>query len=124
MRQEAIVQVPLYIGGKFVNSVNGKTFENRNPATNQLLGHIAEAFAEDVDRAAQAARGAFERGTWSRMPSSERARILRQIADVMEQHKDELARLESTDTGKPIREALAGDIPRAIHYFRIFADYI
>src|SRR5215467_12250417 len=114
MRQEAIVQVPLYIDGNFVNAVNGKTFENRNPATNQLLGHIAEASAEDVDRAAQAARAAFEKGSWSRMPASERARILRQIADVMEKHKDELANLETLDTGKPIREAQAGDIPRAI----------
>ncbi len=124
MRQEAIVQVPLYIGGKFVSAANNKTFENRNPATNQLLAHIAEASAEDVDRAARAARDAFERGLWSRMPAVERARILRQIADVMEKHKDELARLESMDTGKPIREAQAGDIPRAIYYIRLFADYV
>jgi aminomuconate-semialdehyde/2-hydroxymuconate-6-semialdehyde dehydrogenase len=124
MRQEAIVQVPLYIGGKFVPASGGRTFENRNPATDQLLAHIAEASLEDVDRAARAAREAFEKGLWSAAGVAERARVLRQIADLMEAHKDELARLESLDTGKPVREAAGGDIPRAIGYFRVFADYI
>jgi len=124
MRTETIIKVPLFIGGKFVESANGKTFENCNPATNEVIAYVAEASAEDVDRAARAARAAFESGVWSNLPAGEKSRTLRQIADVLEAHKDELARLESIDTGKPIREALAGDIPRAIGYFRIFADYI
>jgi aminomuconate-semialdehyde/2-hydroxymuconate-6-semialdehyde dehydrogenase len=116
--------IGLFIGGKFVNASSGKTFENLNPATGEVIAHIAEASAEDVQRAASAARTAFESGAWSRLPAAERARTLRQIADVLELHKEELARLESIDTGKPIREALAADIPRAIVYFRIFADYL
>jgi aminomuconate-semialdehyde/2-hydroxymuconate-6-semialdehyde dehydrogenase len=124
MRQEAIDQLPLYIGGKFVQASGGRTFDNRNPATDQLLARIAEASTEDVDRAARAARDAFEKGLWARASAAERARVLRQIADLMEAHKDELARLESLDTGKPLREAAAGDIPRAIGYFRVFADYV
>src|SRR5689334_18853513 len=114
----------LFIAGKFVKSVSGKTFENINPATGEVIGHVAEASVEDVDRAARAAREAFDNGSWSRMPAADRAKVLRKMADVMESHKDELARLEAIDTGKPIREAQVGDIPRAIVYFRIFADYI
>src|SRR5205823_978789 len=96
-------KLDLFIGGKFVNAASGKTFENFNPATNEVIADVAEASAEDVDLAAKAARTAFEKGSWSRMPAAERSRVLRQIADVMESHKEELARLESIDTGKPIR---------------------
>src|SRR3954469_20517795 len=104
-----IQKVPLFIGGKFVESSSGKTFENLNPATNQIIANIAEASFEDVNRAARAARAAFESGSWSRLPAASRAKTLREIADVIESHADELARLESIDTGKPIREALASD---------------
>jgi len=124
MEKVAVEKVQLFIGGKFVSSASGKTFENVNPATNELIAHVAEASAEDVDRAARAARQAFETGPWPRMPIAERSRILRRIADVMESHKEELARLESIDSGKPVREALAGDIPRAVTYFRVYADYL
>src|SRR3954470_23992336 len=113
LNQVHIQKVPLFIGGKFVESANGGTFENTNPATNEVIAAIAEASGEDVDRAARAARTAFESGAWSRMPAAGRAKTLRQIADVLEAHADELARLESIDTGKPIREAVAADIPRA-----------
>jgi aminomuconate-semialdehyde/2-hydroxymuconate-6-semialdehyde dehydrogenase len=116
--------VPLFIGGKFVPSASGKTFENLNPATNERIADVAEAAVEDVDRAARAARQAFETGPWPRMTAAERSRILRRIADVMDAQKEELARLETIDNGKPIRESLNGDIPRAISYFRIFADYL
>jgi len=122
--QTTIQELPLFIGGKFVGSNSGKTFENCNPAKDEIIAAVAEASAEDVDRAARSARAAFENGSWAKRTASERSRTLREIAGAMEQHKDELARLESIDTGKPIREALAGDIPRAIGYFRIFADYI
>jgi len=116
--------VPLFIGGKFVESISGKTFENFNPATNELIAHIAEASADDVDRAAKAGRQAFESGPWPRMSAGDRSRVLRRLADVMESNKQELARLESIDTGKPVSESLNGDVPRAIFYFRLFADYL
>jgi aminomuconate-semialdehyde/2-hydroxymuconate-6-semialdehyde dehydrogenase len=117
-------KIGLFIGGRFVNAASGKTFDNLNPATGEIIARIAEASSEDVHRAASAARTAFDSGAWSCLPSSERARTLRQIADVLDLHQEELARLESIDTGKPIRESLAADIPRAIGSFRIFADYI
>jgi len=85
--------VPLFIGGKFVESISGKTFENFNPATNELIAHIAEASADDVDRAAKAGRQAFESGPWPRMSAGDRSRVLRRLADVMESNKQELARL-------------------------------
>ena len=114
----------LFIGGRFVDAADGRTFENQNPATGETIARVAEASHADVDRAVKAARAAFDSGVWSRMPVAERSKRLRQVADILESHKDELARLESIDTGKPIREASVGDIPRAIAYFRIYADYI
>src|SRR3954467_11059498 len=124
LNQVHVQKVPLFIGGKFVESANGGTFENTNPATNEVIAAIAEASFEDVDRAARAARAAFESGAWSRMPAAGRAKTLREIADVIESPKAGLAILECIDTGKPIREALAADIPRTASYFRIFSDYI
>ncbi len=117
-------KVQLYIGGQFMDAAGGKTFETRNPATDDLISLVADASRDDVDRAARAARDAFDNGRWPRMKSVERQRALHRIADAMEQHKEELARLESMDTGKPIRESLNGDIPRAIASFRLFADYL
>ena len=117
-------KLKLFIGGRFVDAASGKTFDNLNPATGKVIAQIAEASSDDVDRAARAARSAFETGPWPRMSAGERARYLRRLADVMEKHQDELVRLEVIDTGKPIREASAADVPRAISYFRIFADFI
>src|SRR5262245_27238111 len=110
----SVQKVPLFIGGKFVESTTGKTFENINPATNDVIATIAESYRVDVDRGAAAACSAFESGAWSRLPVAARAKTLREIADILESHTDELARLESIDTGKPIREALAADIPRSV----------
>ena len=119
-----VTNVPLFIGGKFVPAGAGKTFDNVNPATDEVIARIAEASAPDVDRAVRVARQAFESGPWPKMAVAERARFLRKIADAMEARKEELASLETIDTGKPIREALSGDVPRALHYFRMYADYL
>ncbi|ERI10436.1 aldehyde dehydrogenase [Aneurinibacillus aneurinilyticus] len=112
-----------FIDGKYVPSKNGKTFTNINPATEQIMGTVAEGGKEEIDLAVAAAKRAFE-GSWRRMPAGERARIIRRIGDIILERKDELAALESFDTGKPYGLASNIDIPRAAYNFHFFADYM
>jgi aminomuconate-semialdehyde/2-hydroxymuconate-6-semialdehyde dehydrogenase len=118
------VDVQLFIGGRWEKAVSGRTFDSFNPATGEKLATIQEAAPEDVDRAVRAARRAFAEGPWPRMAVAERSRILNRIAEIILQRKEELARLETLDTGKSIRESLEVDIPRAAHNFQFFADFI
>lgn len=110
----------LFINGEWQPPASGRHFETINPATGEVLAHIGEADAEDADRAVGAARAAFE-GPWGRTGASERERILRDMAGLIEKHQAELARLETLDTGKPIREAARIDIPAAARAFYYYA---
>jgi len=112
-----------FIDGKFVPSLNGKTFDNINPATEEILGTVAEGGAAEIDLAVQAARRALS-GPWKKMPANDRIAILRKIGDLILQRKDELARLESLDTGKPSWLSGSIDIPRSAYNFHFFSDYI
>ena len=96
-RVEDFIAAPrqLFINGQWVDAASGKTFETPNPATGETLARIAEGDIEDIDRAVQAARRAFEEGPWSRMTPSERGRIIWRIGDLILEHVDELAQLES-----------------------------
>nr|WP_295974236.1 aldehyde dehydrogenase family protein [uncultured Bacillus sp.] len=113
----------LFINGQWVESVNGRTFETFNPATGEALAVVHEATEQDIDRAVRAARTAFEQGPWSKMSASERSRLIYLLADKMEEHKEELAQLDTLDSGKPIRESRAADVPLAIDHFRYFAGW-
>ena len=114
----------LWVDGKLCASSSGDTFPTRNPATEELLGEVALASGRDVDAAARAARRAFERGDWSRAKLAYRKRKLLQVADLIEQRADELARLETLDTGVPLSQTKGRHIPRAVSNFRYFADFI
>ena len=103
----------LFINGQWVDSASGRTFDTPNPATGETLARIAEGDAEDINRAVRAARKAFEEGPWSRMTPSERGRIIWRIGDLILQHVDELAQLESLDNGKPFAVARGADVPLA-----------
>lgn len=105
------LDVKLFIGGECVDAASGRTFESRGPATNQVIARVAEADAADVDRAVRAARRAFDEGPWPRIPVSERAAILLRMAQGIRDRLHDLARLETLDTGKPIRESISLDIP-------------
>src|SRR5437868_12823005 len=96
----------LFIGGRWVDSASGKTFDSINPATGEVLARVAEAGAEDVDRAVAAARKSFEKGEWRELPPAERAKVLWRIGDLIEEHGTELAQLETLDNGMPINDAL------------------
>jgi aldehyde dehydrogenase (NAD+) len=116
----------LLIGGRWVDAASGETFEDLNPATGEVLARVAEGGAEDVARAVAAARAAFEDGPWARMSGGERGRVLNRIADLLERDAETIARLESQDNGRPIREtsAQATIVPRWYRYFAGWADKI
>src|SRR5580658_5452062 len=83
------------IGGKWVPAVSGRTFEVFNPANDSVIAHAAEGESEDINRAVRAARRAFDGGPWRRMTPSERGKLVWRIGDLILQHADELAELES-----------------------------
>ncbi|MFO0965428.1 MAG: aldehyde dehydrogenase family protein [Gemmataceae bacterium] len=114
---------PLFIGGKWQDSVSGKTFETLNPATGETICQVAEGDKADIDFAVTAARKAFETGPWSKMNASERGRLLNKLADLIEQNAEELAALETLDNGKPYRDAIAADLPLTVKCYRYYAGW-
>src|SRR5262245_51581590 len=115
---------PMLIDGKWVEAASGKSFETPNPATGEVLARVAEGDAEDIDRAVRAARRAFDHGPWTHMRPSERERLLLKIADLIEQHGEELAELETLDNGKTLFESRNVDIPAAAGTFRYYAGWV
>lgn len=116
------MEIKHFIGGSFVDAASGRTFASVNPATGETLATVAEGDARDVDRAVAAARRAFDEGPWPRMSPAERKKVLYRIAELIDDRREELARLETLDVGKPITEALTKDMPRSAYNFRFFAD--
>ena len=112
----------LFIGGEFVKSSANETLEVFNPANGKKLADITDATKEDVDLAVKAARKAFEK--FRRSTVNQRSEILNKIADIIDENKEFLAKVESMDNGKPIRETLNVDIPYAADHFRYFAGVI
>src|SRR5712691_683891 len=114
----------LFIGGRWTDAADGKTFETRDPSTGEVLARVAEAGAEDVDRAVSAARKSFERGTWRELPPAERAKVLWKVGDLIEERANEFAQLDSLDNGKPINEMLLFDVPLTAATFRYYAGWV
>jgi aldehyde dehydrogenase (NAD+) len=113
-----VVQTKLAIDGRFVEPLDGSSFEVFNPHDGSKIADVAEAKPADVDRAVASAHDAFP--AWSGATASERGRLLLRLADAVEANADELARLESTDTGHPIRDSSRLDVPRTAATFRYF----
>src|SRR6202167_1243037 len=113
----------MLINGKWVDAASGKTFKTYNPATGEVLSNIAEGDKEDINRAVQAARAAFESGPWSKISPSERGRMIWRLADLLEKHQEEFAQLESLDNGKPLKIARVADLPLSIDHFRYYAGW-
>ncbi|MDE2453374.1 MAG: aldehyde dehydrogenase family protein, partial [Burkholderiales bacterium] len=108
----------LFIDGRFVDAASGQTLPTLNPHDNSVIAEVAMAGREDVERAVAAAERAFPK--WSRMAAAERGRILLKLADLIETHTEELARLESLDTGHPIKDSRTLDVPRTAGCYRYF----
>src|ERR1035441_2120577 len=119
----AIGQTKLLINNRWVNSRSGKTFPTINPSTGEEICQVAEADEADVNEAVKAARNAFEKGPWRKMSAAERGRLLYKLAELVEKHADELARLESLDNGKPYSVAKAADLAVAIASYRYYAGW-
>jgi aldehyde dehydrogenase len=111
-----------FIGGQWVEPVNGRYFENTSPVTGKVVCEIARSDKDDIEKALDAAHDAKD--AWGKTAPTERSRILNEIANRMEANLDILALAETWDNGKPIREATAADIPLAIDHFRYFASCI
>jgi len=108
----------LFIDGRFVDAENGETLATLNPHDNSVIAEVAMAGKADIDKAVAAATKAFP--AWSRMAAAERGRILLKLADLIEQNAEELARLETLDTGHPLKDSRALDVPRTAACFRYF----
>ena len=113
----------LFIGGQWVDPLEGKSFASHNPATGAKHADIAEASAADVDRAVAAARAAMDDPEWSEMKPSRRARLINLLADALEANIDEFAALETLDNGMPVRDAKFFHIPHAIESLRYNAGW-
>lgn len=111
-----------FIGGKWVSPVRGEYFENISPVDGQVFTQVARSTAEDIELALDAAHAAAP--AWNNSSATERSNMLLKIADVMEQNLELLARVETWDNGKPLRETRAADLPLAIDHFRYFAGVI
>jgi acyl-CoA reductase-like NAD-dependent aldehyde dehydrogenase len=113
----------MLIDGEWVDAASGETFDAIYPATGEVIAKIAAGGKEDVDRAAKAARHAFESGDYSKMNGTDRGKLLWRIADLMQQHIEELAELETLENGKPLIESRKVDMPKTIECFRYYAGW-
>ena len=123
---ESFVHSPhkLLIDGEWVEAASGQTFATFNPATEETLAEVAHGQAEDIERAVRAARRAFDDDSpWRRMNASDRGRIIWRISELIEEHADEFAMLESLDNGKPFKVARAADVPLSADLFRYMAGW-
>ena len=113
----------LYIGGKWVDTNSSKTFDVEDPATGKKLSTCAAGNSDDIDLAVKAAREAFDSGKWTGIPANERGKIIWKIGDLIDNHTEELAQLESLDNGKPVAVAGAADVPLSSDIFRYMAGW-
>src|SRR5665213_1458940 len=110
----------LLIGKDWTDGSDGRTYENRNPATGASLGPIAEATRNDVDTAVRAARAAFDGGKWATMPPARRAKILYKMAQLISARANDLALLEVRDNGKALATA-KGELGAIVECFEFYA---
>ena len=113
----------LYINGKWIDSTSGKTFDVEDPASGKKIATCASGNSKDIDLAVKAARDAFDSGKWGNIPPNEKGKILWKIADLIDDHGEELAQLESLDNGKPVAVAGAADVPLSSDIFRYMAGW-
>jgi len=113
----------LLINGKWQEAASGKYFDTLNPATGEVLAQVAEGDRQDIDLAVRAARKAFEEGPWPAMSATERGKLLYKLAQLVREHNEELATLETLNSGKPISDARNIDIPLVADCFEYYAGW-
>ncbi len=112
----------MWIAGRQVSAADGRTRDLLDPATGQVIGEVPEAAAEDIRRAAGAARAAFDSGSWSGLAPRKRAEVLLRAAGLIREQAEELARLESLDVGKPLQFTRTVDVPTVIDTYEYYAQ--
>lgn len=118
------IETRLFINGEYSAAADNSVFATVDPTAQQTLAEVARGKKADADRAVQAARSVFDRGDWSQASPAQRKAVLHKFADLMEAHREELALLETLDTGKPIRHSLRDDVPGAARAIRWYAEAI
>jgi aldehyde dehydrogenase (NAD+) len=113
----------LFIKGKWQASLSGETYAPINPATEEPLAQVAKADERDIELAVAAARQAFDEGPWPRLNAHERGRVVWRLGELIQQHLDEMARLESLCTGKTLFDSGRVEIPFAAEVFRYYAGW-
>lgn len=113
----------LYINGEYVPSESGKTFEVKNPSTEEFIANVSEASEKDVDKAVKAAKDAFDNGEWTKIDAATRSRLIYKFADLLEENREELAQLETLDNGKKYQQALEDDVDGTVEHFRYYAGW-
>lgn len=113
----------MLIDDEWIDARSGETFDVYNPATGEVIARCAAGAGPEVDRAVKAARAAFESGPWSKMTPSERGKLIWKIGDLIEEHLQELAELETLDNGKPLAVAKVADVPLSADMFRYMAGW-
>ena len=113
-----------YIDGAYCDAISGETFESRSPIDGRLLAQVAACNTADADRAVSAARQAFDKGEWSQRPPAARKAVLLRFAELIKEHGDELALLDTLDMGKPIGDSTGVDIPATVRSIQWSAEAI
>jgi 4-guanidinobutyraldehyde dehydrogenase / NAD-dependent aldehyde dehydrogenase len=113
-----------FIDGRYVDAASGATFDSINPATGKLLARVAAGDQEDINRAVLSARAAFRKGVWANLAPVKRKKILQRFAELILQHTEELALLETLDMGKPISDSLKIDVPSAARCVQWYAEAV
>ncbi len=113
-----------FIDGRYLDAASGATFDCINPATGKLLARVAAGDAEDINRAVISARAAFRKGNWAQLAPAKRKKTLLRFADLIREHTEELALLETLDMGKPIADSLKIDMPAAARCIQWYAEAI
>ncbi len=119
---KAKIRVDHFVGGERVKALSQETYTSLNPANNEPIATFALGNREDIDRAVQAARKAFDQGAWPRLPIKERSRILSRFANLIEKNSDLLGAIESYDVGKLLQECIGHDVARASANIRFYAS--
>ncbi|MFQ6005407.1 MAG: aldehyde dehydrogenase [Woeseia sp.] len=114
----------LFIGGDYVDAIDGERFETVNPANLEAFASVSAANAKDIDSAVASARKTFESGVWSRMAPRDRMEIMYRFTGLIDEHAEQLAVLDTLDMGKPISDVLHIDIPSVIRTIQFMAEYI
>jgi acyl-CoA reductase-like NAD-dependent aldehyde dehydrogenase len=113
-----------FIGGRYVDAVSGATFTRVNPANGEVLAQVAACDTRDIDAAVASARTAFDSGVWAKQSPKARKKVLQRFAELIHENLEELALLETLDTGKPIRDSLSVDIPATVNCIQWFAEAV